>query len=223
MMLAAAPAVILTWAVADRVGGASSPPTWGKTVAVIVGLEYMFGTMTAFLFAPPRPHGTHAGGSVFLRIPPWRRAAIASMLPVPALMFSVDDIIRGAISPAAVAAVALAAVAALVVTNERVAISAAGIERIAGIGRHHRIAWSEIWRLEIWQAGLRVRGEKGKSIHVPGLWMDGYPELVAMLLEQAPAELLRQLPDDVRERLVVIADLADPGGRARRRGELAKA
>lgn len=53
--------------------------------------------------------------------------------------------------------------------------------------------------------------------------MDGYPEFVAMLLERAPAELLRQMPGDVRESLVLIADLADPGSAARRRAESAKA
>jgi hypothetical protein len=52
--------------------------------------------------------------------------------------------------------------------------------------------------------------------------MDGYPEFVATLLERAPAELLRQLPGDVRDMLTAIADLADKGGATRRRGEMAK-
>lgn len=223
MMLAAAPVVMLTWAVADRLSGASSPPTWSKTVAAIFALEYMFAAMAAFLFAHPRPHGTRARGSLLLRIPIWRRAAFASVLPIPACIMSAADIAHGEVALPAVAAVAIVSVVSLIVTSECIAFSSMGIERIAGIGRRHRIAWNEMWSLEIWQAGLRVRGGQGKSIHVPGLWMDGYPEFVAMLLERAPAELLRQMPGDVRESLVVIADLADPGGAARRRGEMAKA
>jgi hypothetical protein len=222
MMLAAPPVVMLTLAVTERLSGTPSPPTWSNTIIAILGLEYFFGAMAAFGFAHPRPRATDAREGRVLRIPLWRRAAFASLLPVPVCIGLAADIARGNVSPWIVAGVVLVMVASLIVTSERIAISLKGIERIGGIGWHHRIAWNEIWRLEISEGGLRVRGEEGKSISVPGLWLDGYPEFVAMLLERAPEGLLRQMPDDVRESLLVIADLADPSGATRRRGGMAK-
>ncbi len=212
--------MFVTVALWERLRGAPSPPTWGRTVVATVVIEYLFAAMTAFFFTHPRPHGGRAKGRIVLRIPPWRRIVAASVLPVAALMFSAEKILRGDVSLAAVVAVALVAAATLIVTSERIAVSTAEIERVAGIGRRHRIGWDEMCGLDIWKAGVRVHGMNGKSIHVPGLWMDGYPELVAMLLERAPADVLRQIPGDVRERLVVIADLAEAaGGGASRRGD----
>lgn len=221
-LLAAPPVMFVTLALWERLRGAPSPPTWGRTVVAIVGIEYCFATMTAFFFTHPRPHGERAKGKIVLRIPPWRRIVAASMLPVTALMFSAENILRGDVSLAAVVAVALAAIATLVVTSERLAVSTAEIERVAGIGRRHRIGWNEVCGLDIWQAGVRVHGVSGKSIHVPGLWMDGYPEFVALLLERAPAVLVDPLRGDIREMLRTIAALADPSRSPCRRAAVAK-
>lgn len=215
--LLAVPVIVLIGEVAARAIGGPSSPSWEHTVKVVIGLEYGILSLAAFLLAPPRPHGRRAAGTMVMRIPPWRRLTFASTLPVSLAVLRAEDILRGDVSLGAVAGVLAAIASVFAVTTDRIEVSPEGIARVAGIGRRQSIAWSEISDLVIFAAGINVQGPRGSTIRVPGLWMDGYPELIRMVLERAPRELLDSIRDESREQLKAIADLADPGGAAHRR------
>lgn len=219
ILLAMAPLLYLVKAIGATYGGSTSPPSLVR----FVGLQYCLTAMVASLVWPPRSHGRRAGADMVMRMHPWRRTAAASGLPVALLIGEAEHVLRGEISLGAVAGSLAVMVVWFVATADRIAVSTDRIQRVGGIGPRHSIPWSTIRGLEIWSAGLRIRGEGGRSIHVPGVLLDGYPEFVAMLLKRAPKELLSPLGSDVREMLMVIADLADPRGAADRGGEYPRA
>lgn len=190
--------------------GAPSAPSWLNTVTGMVLIEYVFGAMAAFMFANPRPRGERLGERTILRIPPWRRAVFASMLPVPLAIGSAVEIVRGEVLFSTYAGVVVVIAITLAVTRERIAFSAEGVERLAGFGRHHRMAWNDVRALAVWPAAIHLIDDKGRAIAVMGLLLDGYPEFVAAVLERAPADLLSPLHPNLRQTLTAIAELADP-------------
>lgn len=213
--LLAIPLIFFGLAAVQKANGELTRASWAKLALLTLGAAYCFGAFAVFLYAHPRQRGQRADARIVLRIPLWRRLLFATMLPGAFGIGNADVLLRGEAPLKIAAALAGTGVVCLALTTERVAFSAEGIQRLAGLGARHSIAWGETSRLVVAPAAMVVHGASGQKIAVMGLWLDGYPELVAAVLERAPKQVLRALDEEHREQLLCIAELVDPAGTAR--------
>lgn len=192
-----------------RMGQGTRVPPWSELLPALAVVQAVAVGMILTMLWPPAVRGRGVEVGRELRVATWRWIAFPGSGAIPiALLLTFLEAGRPPLGYLAVPLL-LQAFGSLGLRAERLAWSDQGVVRIGLFGGRQSVSWHEVTWMYGALAGARLGTASGKWVAIPGMMLEGWPELAAELLKRVPSEAIDASPG-AREALEIVASRFRP-------------